>query len=84
MGSNALLLDRLCKRYSRLPSEVMGISGDQVLSFQLDMAIMAVGVKNENEQHKRAADRGDPLAAHAKLKQVVDEKGVETVPFQLN
>jgi len=63
---------------------VLGISEDQVLAFQLDMAIMAVGIKNENNQRKRANDKGDPIAAQAKLKQVVNEKGVESIPFQLN
>lgn len=84
MGANGLLLDHLCKRYSRLPSEVMGISGDEVLAFQLDMAIMAVGVMSENDQRKRVSDKGDPIAAQAKLKQVVDEKGVEEIAFDLN
>lgn len=68
MSQQALLLDHLCKRYGKLPSEVMRLD-DEMLSFQFDMAIMARGFEHEKGQMQRVKGRCNPLESFSKLRE---------------
>lgn len=54
----------------------MGLQ-DEILSYQFDMAIMARGFDNENEQMKRARNKGNPQAAMAMLNERLKDRTVD-------
>lgn len=54
----------------------MGLN-NEILSYQFDMAVMARGFENENEQMKRAKNRGNPQAAMAMLNERLKDRTVE-------
>lgn len=55
----------------------MGLQ-DEILAYQFDMAVMARGFDNENEQMKRAKNRGNPQAAMAMLNERLKDKTVDS------
>lgn len=73
MSQQAILLDHLCKRYGRLPSEVMHLD-DEILSYQFDMAIMVRGFQHEKEQTQKIRGRSNPLESFGKLREKLLEE----------
>lgn len=49
MSDMARELDRTCRRYSRLPSEVVGIS-DQSAAFDFDMAMAIIHAREQDSR----------------------------------
>lgn len=68
MSQQALLLDHLCRRYGKLPSEVMHLD-NEMLAYQFDMAIMARGFQYEKDRAQNVRGRGNPLEAFGKLRE---------------
>lgn len=56
---------------------------DPLTALDFDFAVMVRGLQNERGQAERSAQRGNPMAALAKLKEKCTLEG-DSIPFGLN